>query len=156
MNKSRSSLRKGQLFIYTIFGLDILLCVTILILIFLLLVSNDLQPRIILDEIVEQFALPSSIIGFCLAAILTLNTRYIISSFRGTLLFLRISFFAGFAHLFSALALIFYCATHLGFLTIYLGHIYRDYGYIHLANSIFLFGLFIFFILYLRPSTSKS
>ncbi|UCE37738.1 MAG: hypothetical protein JSW00_00370 [Thermoplasmata archaeon] len=128
MKRPTSIYKKGQLFVSAVFALDILLCFTLLILVTLLLVSENLQPRIIKDEIVEQFSLPASIIGFCLAAILMLNMRYFVSSFRGTLLFLRISFLAGMAHLICALALIFYCATHLGQLTVYLGHIYRDYG----------------------------
>jgi hypothetical protein len=122
----------------------------------LLFASSKLQGHIISDEIIEQFSLPSSIIGFCLAVILFLNVNYFSSTFKGTFLFLKISMVDGIVHLVCALALILYRATSMGMLPIDLGHIYREYGYIHLANAILFFVLVGYFVLSIGLISSKG
>jgi ABC-type polysaccharide/polyol phosphate export permease len=62
----------------------------------------------------------------------------------------------GVLHLICALALMFYYATSWGVLLIVLGHIYRDYGYVQLANAVFYLGLFVYFIGCLKPQTVKA
>lgn len=133
-----------------------LLCLAVFTFFTLLFASSNLQGHIISDEIIEQFSLPSSIIGFCLAVILFLNINYFSSTFKGTFLFLKISIVDGIVHLVCAFALILYRATSMGMLLIDLGHIYREYGYIHLANAILFFVLFGYFLFSIRPLSARS
>jgi hypothetical protein len=156
IKRPKPNIKKGHLIVQSIFGFDILLCLAVFTLFTLLFYSGKLQGQIISYEIIEQFSLPSSIIGFCLAVILFLNINYFGSTFRGTFLFLKISIVDGIVHLVCAFALILYRATSVGMLPIDLGHIYRDYGYIHLANAISFFALFGYFLLSIRPLSSKG
>jgi hypothetical protein len=133
-----------------------LLCLAVFTFFTLLFASGYLQAHIISYEIIEQFSLPSSIVGFCLALILFLNINYFGSTFKGAFLFLMITMVDGIVHLVCAFALILYRATSFGMLLIDLGHIYREYGYIHLANAILFFVLFGYFLLSILPLSSKG
>ena len=156
IKRPKPHIKKGHLIVQSIFGFDILLCLAVFTLFTLLFTSGNLQAQIISYEIIEQFSLPSSIIGFCLAVILFLNINYFGSTFKGAFLFLKISIVDGIVHLVCAFALILYRATSVGMLLIDLGYIYREYGYIHLANAILLFVLFGYFLLRLRPLSARS
>jgi hypothetical protein len=133
-----------------------LLCLAVFTFFTLLFASGKLQGQIVSQEIIEQFSLPSSIVGFCLAVLLFLNINYFSSTFKGTFLFLKISMVEAVVHLVCAFALILYRATSVGMLPIDLGHIYREYGYIHIANAILFFVLFGYFLLSIRPISSKA
>ena len=151
MRKLKPRIKIGHLIVQIIFGIDMLLCLAVFTFFTLLFASGNLQAHIISFEVIEQFSLPSSIIGFCLAILLFLNVNYFSSTFKGTFLFLRISMIDGIAHLVCAFALLLYRATSIDMLPIDLGYIYRDYGYIHLGNAILFFVLFGNFILSIRP-----
>lgn len=147
--------KKAQLFVLIISILDIVLCMIILALLGVSL-HPSYQGEIYHNKFVEQISLLSSSIGFFLAAVLLLKTRYFQSSFQGVLFFLKVCFLGGLFHLICALALIFYYATSYGYLLVVLGHIYRDYGYLQLINAMFYFGLFVYFLRCLSPSPSKG
>ena len=155
MNEYRSPHKKTQLFVLATFIVDIILCMIILILLAISL-HQSYQGRIYHEKYVEHISILSSSIGFFLAAVLSLKRTYFGSSFQGALLFLKICILGGLFHIICALALIFYFASHQGWLQIILGFIYRDYGYVQLINALFYLVLFVYFLRGLSPSTGKG
>jgi hypothetical protein len=155
MGKVKSPRKNGPSFIYAIYVLDVVTCVLILGMLFMAL-NQSYQGTIYSNESVEHLSLTSSFVGFLLAAGLIMKIGYFKSSLPGAYIFLRICFISGILHLICALALIFYFASSYGYLMIVLGHIYRDYGYLQLINAVFLLGMFLYFILYIRSSTRKQ
>lgn len=145
----------AQFSLFTVSMLDIILCMFILVLLGVSL-HPYYQVDIYVNEYVEQVSLISSAIGFVLVAVLLLTINYFGSSFRSSVIFLKICGRNGIFHLICALALIFYYATSWGMLQIIIGHIYRDYGYIQLVNALFYFALFGYFIRSLHPRTAKG
>jgi len=135
---------KTQKFIYTLYRLDIILClVLILLLIYHFIIGYS--GTIIHDRYIERISILSSSVGFFLAALFLLGMNKFKSSFQLSSLFARMNWKSGILHLICSLILILYYINHVGAMQVVLGHIYRDYGYVHLINAVPFFWLFAYF-----------
>jgi hypothetical protein len=128
----------------------------ILALLALAIGPSNLQATIFYYQYVETISILSSSVGFFLAAVFLLKIGYFGSSFQGAVLFIKICVLSGLFHFICAIALILFYATSWGVLPIIVGNLYREYGYVQFINSLFYFGLFIYFLRCLTPSVSKG
>jgi hypothetical protein len=137
------------------YQMDRIICLILVIFLVILFIMNY-NYFIIRNRYIESISILSSIIGFVFGFILLLKIKELKLSLQLSLFLKKACINNGFIHLFCSFILIYYYINHVGNLQVVLGHIYRDYGYLHLFNVIFYFGIFGYFKRFKTQTTSDK
>jgi len=145
MKNRKFSYTKAQLITIIVFVFDLILCLTILILPFIPIIDINIESAIIYDKYIEKISLFSFGAAIFLIVYIFIRWKHFISTPNLISTILRIGVIGSFIHLICGLFLIFIEVSSVGAFPIYLGPIYRYYGYLHLVSTLLFVAIFIYF-----------